>query len=224
MGIADSLSTNGELSCLELTSFLRGTKYEDFAEWLTDGMARFTRFDVDGSGSINLNELENAVAEYQMDQEIIGATLHNMGTPPPKVPRRALTAHRRRHQPRRSPDHRARSAADTRSSGGDHDYPGKPVEPVSASQLQDVIAAQQKRLLAETMKSAEQIISAQRDKMAAEEETLPFSLSIYVCIYMMSLLWSLALTQTHGMEGRSKMAAFPVSRDARFTPAPQNSR
>jgi len=72
MGIADSLARNGELSCLELTSFLLGTKYGGFATWLAG--ERFPKFDsIDGSVRIGLHELESAIAEFQMDREIVGA-------------------------------------------------------------------------------------------------------------------------------------------------------
>jgi len=99
---------------------------------------------------------------------VLGDTLEriNKTSTVGKVPRRALTAHRKRHT-RRSPSVRAQSAAEARQPDGQHDYPGKPVEPISAHQLQDVIAAQQKRLLADTMKSAEQIVAGERDRIAA---------------------------------------------------------
>lgn len=78
-------------------------------------MTRTTQFDTDHSGTINLRELENAVAEYQMDQEIIGATLQGLHSPPP--PKVTLTRTRtlavafNPHHCRRSPAGRSRHIA-----------------------------------------------------------------------------------------------------------------
>ena len=80
MRIADSFQRNGALTAAELRTFLKGTPYTCFADWMlsspldeyskmdnfqsTRGNKRFTQFDLDGNGSIQLPELRRAVSQW----------------------------------------------------------------------------------------------------------------------------------------------------------------
>ncbi len=79
--LADSLVADGRLSCVELSTFLRGTQFAGlvthsditcaehsaagFAMWLTRGMKQFARFDVDHNGTMEKQEMEVAPAHTQ---------------------------------------------------------------------------------------------------------------------------------------------------------------
>jgi len=64
MFLADKHAKNGQLTCTEMQTFLRGTKYEGFMRWITD-MKQWCIFDKDLSGTIALNELQAALRAYQ---------------------------------------------------------------------------------------------------------------------------------------------------------------
>ena len=54
-----------------LGTFLKGTEYEDFANWMLDArQRRFKRFDTNKDGAITIDELRKAVAAYQADRWI----------------------------------------------------------------------------------------------------------------------------------------------------------
>jgi len=66
---ADRHLGNGQLTVTEVESFLRGTKYQGFAEWLTDSGSSvwggtWRQFDVNSTGTIGHPALHAAVKEY----------------------------------------------------------------------------------------------------------------------------------------------------------------
>lgn len=68
MQLGDRFQRNGRLTITEMRTFLAGTVYQQFAEWLSEG-ANFSRFDADHNGAINLTELKDAVREYMIGTE-----------------------------------------------------------------------------------------------------------------------------------------------------------
>jgi len=65
MKIADSFVRDGQLSCVELKTFLRDTRFADFGEWLTKGMQKFSSYDSNKDGTIDIMELQMAIEEFQ---------------------------------------------------------------------------------------------------------------------------------------------------------------
>jgi len=63
MWIADTPPRNGEVSGSELLTNLRGTPYEIFSKWITSS-GKMRKYDKDGGGSIGIEEIQRAVAEY----------------------------------------------------------------------------------------------------------------------------------------------------------------
>jgi len=139
MALADRFSSDGELSCSELTAYLSGTRYAAFGAWLVEGMKNFGKFDTDRSGSMNIRELEKAISEYRMDQEIIEITKQSMtsqsqagggsrGTPAGMGSKRAATA-----KPRGTASHARGMSTE------------KAVRPLSHDAFQDLLSSAEQR-------------------------------------------------------------------------------
>ena len=74
MKAADRHARNGSLTVNEMTTYLSGTVYEGFVTWMTfyyrgasgvrQGASNMTQFDIDGDGSLDIQELEGAVLQY----------------------------------------------------------------------------------------------------------------------------------------------------------------
>ena len=72
MRVADRFSANQDLSVSEIKTFLKGSPHEDFLEFIlgmdVHGKLRFSHYDTDGEGSLDLDELSNAVTDYLLDR------------------------------------------------------------------------------------------------------------------------------------------------------------
>lgn len=68
MHLADRHARNGRLTMSEMQAFLRGTPYEGFMKWLTSS-GQWYLHDVDSSGTIEISELESALADYYSQGE-----------------------------------------------------------------------------------------------------------------------------------------------------------
>ena len=68
MKMADRHARNGQLTILELDTFLSGTEHQGFLDWLRSNRSRvFKEFDKDDDEDLDLRELERAVARYDSE-------------------------------------------------------------------------------------------------------------------------------------------------------------
>lgn len=63
MKLGDRFQVNGSLTLNEMTTFLAGTVYHEFCDWLSEPSV-FGRFDANHDSMLNLTELQDAVREY----------------------------------------------------------------------------------------------------------------------------------------------------------------
>jgi len=76
MQAADRHSRDGRLSLVEMESFLQGPQFAGFLRWikarLNSKPSNFKVFDRDGSGDLDITELETAVSAYKQERLLCG--------------------------------------------------------------------------------------------------------------------------------------------------------
>jgi len=76
MRIGDRHTANQELSITEMRTYLKGSKHHDFLEWLLKidsgggkiDTKKFSQYDADSEGSLDIDELTSAVNQYVIDK------------------------------------------------------------------------------------------------------------------------------------------------------------
>lgn len=64
MRLTDRHAHNGQITIIELVTFLRGTQHNEFCDWLVANRARvFKRYDVDDDEDLDVHELEKALRQ-----------------------------------------------------------------------------------------------------------------------------------------------------------------
>ena len=86
VALADQHQVNGECTMNELDTFLKGTQYEEFLQWLKAGFTKkadgkkkgktnHKRFDVDKSSSLSMEEIAGAISVFLKELQD-GALIH----------------------------------------------------------------------------------------------------------------------------------------------------
>jgi len=87
---AADVNRNGDLSILEVRTFLSRSPYAAFGDWLTlkkdSGRTQFSQFDKDHGGSLDMRELQEAAVEYMLQGGALGTSFSRMAAVPGDAP------------------------------------------------------------------------------------------------------------------------------------------